>query len=320
MKIKDIFILIGFILVASASGFAIYLGMNKQGSYTTIQNIELENVLSHEVEMPDTLDFAGEIVPLQMYYVRERLERELLSNTYFHSNTILLLKRSTRWFPVMDSILNQYGIPEDFKYLAMIESNLTNAVSPSNAVGFWQFLPGTAKDFNLQVDKEVDMRYNVELETVAACKYFLKSYDKFHSWTLVAAAFNAGNARITKFMQDQKVNSYYDMLLSQETERYVFRILALKLISQAPDRYGFFIDPNRTYKPLTYQTVSVDTTVNSWADFAKSYGISYKLLKSFNPWLRSGGLKVKKGEHYEVKIPTAPFNLTHEALMQQGTN
>ena len=177
--------------------------------------------ITHDIELPDTMYFCGELVP-------ERLERELLVNSYLHSSTILLLKRTTRWFPIMEPLMEKYGLPEDFKYLAMIESSLTNAVSPSKAVGFWQFLEGTGKEYSLEINKEVDMRYNVEKETVAACKYLKASYRKFGNWTLAAAAFNCGNGRISKTQEEQRVDSYYDMLLPEETQRYVFRILALR--------------------------------------------------------------------------------------------
>ena len=186
---------------------------------------------THDIELPKSMTFCGEEVPLDLFYVRERLEREIMVNSYRHSATILLLKRTTRWFPVMEPIMEKYGLPEDFKYLSMIESDLTNAVSPSKAVGFWQFLESTGKEYGLEINKEVDMRYSVEKETVAACKYLKDSYRKFGSWTASAAAFNCGNGRITKTMEEQRVSSYYDMLLPEETQRYVFRILALKLIT-----------------------------------------------------------------------------------------
>ena len=190
--------------------------------------------LTHDIELPESMSFCGEEVPLDLFYVRERLERELLVNSYRHSANLLLLKRTTRWFPVMEPLMEKYGLPEDFKYLAMIESELTNAVSPSKAVGFWQFLESTGKEYDLEINKEVDMRYNVEKETVAACKYLKASYRKFGSWTLAAAAFNCGNGRITKTQEEQRVDSYYDMMLPEETQRYMFRILALKLITENP--------------------------------------------------------------------------------------
>ena len=279
--------------------------------------VSLEQIViqSHDIEFCDDVYFADERVPLEMFNIRERYERELLSNTYFHSNTMVLLKRSKRWFPVIEPILQKYGVPEDFKYLCMIESNLSNVVSPAGAAGFWQFMKATAQEYGLEINKEIDMRYNVELETEAACKYFLKAYERFGSWTLVAAAYNAGSSRVSKFMKEQGVTSYYDMLMAEETERYVFRILAIKTIFENPEKYGIYVSPKLSYEPYRYTTVKVDKSVESWAEFAKDHDITYKLLKVFNPWLRSNSLKVNKGEVYEIKIPKKPFNITHGHIM-----
>lgn len=267
-------------------------------------------IQSHDIEFQDDITFAGERVPLEMFNIRERYERELLSNCYFHSNTMLLLKRSKRWFPVIEPILEKYQIPDDFKYLCVIESTLTNAVSPSGAVGFWQFMESTGKDFGLEINKDVDMRYNVELETEAACKYFQKAYKTFNNWTLVAASFNAGTRRVQKFMKEQKVTSYYDLLMADETERYVFRILAIKTIFENPEQHGIYISKNLEYQPFKYKKVTIKEDIDNWADFAKEHGITYKLLKTFNPWLRSNKLRVKGNKTYEVKIPVKPFNIT----------
>ena len=273
-------------------------------------SLEQIQLRSNDIEFTEDLTFAGERVPLEMFNIRERYERELLSTCYFHSNTMLLVKRSSRWFPVIEPILKKYGIPEDFKYLCVAESTLTNAVSPAGAVGFWQFMEATGKEYGLEINKEVDMRYNVEMETEAACRYFLKSYEIYHNWTLVAASFNAGTRRLSKFLKEQKVHSYYDLLLSDETERYIFRILAFKTILSNPEKYGIYVSKNLEYQPFKYKTVIVTESVDSWADFALEHDITYKLLKIFNPWLRSKSLKVRKGEVYEIKIPTKPFNLT----------
>lgn len=279
--------------------------------------VSLEQIViqSHDIEFCDNIYFAGEKVPLEMFNIRERYERELLSNTYFHSNTMVLLKRSKRWFPVIEPILKKHGVPDDFKYLCVIESYLTNAVSPAGAVGFWQFMKGTAEEYGLEINKDVDMRYNVELETEAACRYFLKAYERFGSWTLVAAAYNAGSSRVSKFMREQGATSYYDLLMAEETERYVFRILAIKTIFENPEKYGIYVSEKLSYEPYRYEIVKVNSSVKSWAEFAKDHDITYKLLKVFNPWLRSNSLTIKKGEVYEVKIPKKPFNLTHSHVM-----
>ena len=250
--------------------------------------------ITHDVELPETMTFCGEKVPLDLFFVRERLERELMVNSYRHSATILQLKRTTRWFPVMEPIMEQYGLPEDFKYLAMIESELTNAVSPSKAVGFWQFLEETGKVYGLEINKQVDMRYNVEKETVAACKYLKDSYRKFGSWISAAAAFNCGNGRISRTMDDQRVDSYFDMLLPEETQRT--------------------IRDNGWYRPYETKTVTVVQSIPDLVDFAYRQGTNYKMLKYFNPWLRSTSLTVSPGNSYEIKIPTGDFAKTHKKM------
>lgn len=269
---------------------------------------------THDIELPDKLDFAGEQVPMHLFYVREKLERELLVNSYMHSSTLLILKRCHRWFPLIEATLKKNNIPEDFKYLAVIESGLANVVSPSKAVGFWQFLEGTAKEYGLEINNEVDMRYNVEQEGVAACTYLRKSYNKFGSWTLAAAAYNTGNGRINQFIDYQMVDSYYDMLLFEETERYVFRILAFKLICENPEKYGFRLNEDLLYQPYEYKTVTVTNTIDNLAEFAIQNGISYKLLKMFNPWLRGKSLTVKNGKSYKILIPINDFAKTHHQL------
>lgn len=269
---------------------------------------------THDIDLPESMTFCGEEVPLHLFYVRERLERELLVNSYRHASTLLMLKRTSRWFPVMEPIMAQYGLPSDFKYLAMIESELTNAVSPSKAVGFWQFLEGTGKDYGLEINKQVDMRYNVEKETAAACRYLTDSYRKFDSWTLAAAAFNGGNGRITRTIDEQRVNSYYDMRLPEETQRYVFRILALKLITEDPERYGFQIGDSGWYQPFETRSVVVSESIPNLVDFAFENGTNYKMLKYFNPWLRSNSLTISAGNSYEIKIPTGNFAKTHKPM------
>lgn len=308
-----IIFIIAVISVGVAAAFAIVLSL-RAIKIAEKRPVSLEQIAlrCNDIEFTEDVTFAGERVPLEMFNIRERYEREMLSVCYFHSNTMLLVKRSARWFPVIEPILQKYGIPEDFKYLCVAESTLTNAVSPAGAVGFWQFMEATGKEYGLEINKEIDMRYNVELETEAACRYFLKSYDIYHNWTLVAASFNAGTRRLSKFIKDQKVNSYYDLLMADETERYIFRILAFKTIFSDPERYGIYVSKDLVYQPFQYEIVIVDKSVDSWADFALEHGITYKLLKIFNPWLRSSSLKIKNDEMYEVKIPIEPFNLTAE--------
>ena len=316
-KKKYILFFIAVISVGIAAGIAIVLSL-RAIKIAEKRPVSLEQIAlrCNDIEFTDDVFFAGERVPLEMFNIRERYEREMLSTCYFHSNTMLLVKRSKRWFPVIEPILKQYGVPDDFKYLSVAESTLTNAVSPSGAVGFWQFMEATAKEYGLEKNKDIDMRYNVELETEAACRYFLKSYDIYHNWTLVAASFNAGTRRLSNFIKDQKVTSYYDLLLADETERYIFRALAFKTILENPEKYGIYVSENLVYQPFKYETVVVDKSVDSWADFAKSYGITYKLLKVFNPWLRSKSLTINDSSVYEVKIPVKPFNLTADFCIE----
>ena len=258
---------------------------------------------AHDITLPDSMTFCGESIPLDRFYVRESLEREVLVNSYLHSSTLLMLKRTTRWFPVLKPIMKKNGLPDDFIYLAMIESALTNAVSPSKAVGFWQFLESTGKEYKLEINKEVDMRYNQELETVAACKFLKDSYRRWGSWITAAAAYNCGNGRISKTIEEQRVTSYFDMILPNETERYVYRLLAFKLITEDPAKYGFHISDAGWYQPLEYKTVTVTESIPDLVDFAFEHGTNLKMLKYYNPWLRSNSLTISEGNSYKIKLP-----------------
>lgn len=254
--------------------------------------------------LPEEASFAGERIPLENWDIAEKMDRELLVNSYWHSNTLLAIKRSQRWFPVIEPILKEQGVPDDFKYLSLIESNFSNAVSPAGAVGFWQFLPETGKEFGLEINDEVDERYHVEKSTIAACKYIKQSYSKFGSWSLVAASYNMGIGGVEKQMDRQQQNDYHQLLLNEETSRYVFRIAAMKEILNNADKYGFVIRPSDLYKPLQYSTITVDDEILDFAAFAAEQGITYKDLKLYNPWLRQAFLKNKAGKMYELKIPS----------------
>ncbi|MBM3434788.1 MAG: lytic transglycosylase domain-containing protein [Bacteroidetes bacterium] len=253
--------------------------------------------------IPEVLDFAGEEVPLGNILVRENLDRELLINTYWHSSTVLSLKRAYRWFPVIVPILKENNIPEDFKFLALAESALTQVVSPKGAAGFWQFIESTGKIYDLEINKDVDERYNVEKSTQAACRYFLDSFEDYKSWSLVAAAYNAGNRRIADQVEKQKVHDYYDLYLSEETSRYLFRILALKTIYEHPVRYGFYLRIADLYQPIPVEDLKINRPVADLIKFARENKSSYKLLKEFNPWLRSDNLPNASGKTYIIKLP-----------------
>jgi hypothetical protein len=257
----------------------------------------------YSLEIPDSLNFAGERVPIENFDVRESLDRELLVNTYWQSHTLLFLKRANRYFPMIEEILEENNVPEDFKYISLIESELLHAVSPAGAVGFWQFLKGTAGDYGLEVNREIDERYNIEKATQAACEFLKDAHDKFGSWTLAAASYNSGRSALAKQIELQKADDYYDLLLNTETGRYVYRILAVKMILENPEKYGFHVEPESLYYPVPTYEVKVDTSVNDFADFAKQYSISYKVLKIFNPWLRKPYLNNNQGKTYYIKIP-----------------
>jgi hypothetical protein len=247
---------------------------------------------------------AGEQVPIENFDVLERFERELLVNVYRHSVAIMIMKRSSRFFPVIEGILNENGIPSDFKYVVVTESEFQNVTSPSGARGFWQFLKGTAEDYGLEVSDDVDERNHLEKSTLAACKHLLSLKNRFRNWTLVAAAYNMGASALSKELEYQKAQSFYDLNLSDETNRYVFRILAFKELMENPERYGFDLPRSQYYSPLAdYKIVKVDTAINSLGDFASQFGTSYRLLKVYNPWLLKRNLAKKDGKVYEIKMP-----------------
>lgn len=268
----------------------------------SVENTEKEPVVK-ENYFPAEVDFAGEKAPLNVADVRERFDRELLVNANLHATTQLIIKRANRAFPVIEPILQRYGVPDDFKYLAVIESGLVNAVSPAGARGVWQFMPETGKERGLEITDLVDERYHLEKSTEAACKYLLDAKAKFGSWTLAAASYNGGFSGVNKQITFQGVNNYYDLLLTEETSRYVFRILALKEIMKNPALYNFNLQPHELYPVLPAKTVEVTTTIPDLAVFAREQGINYKILKIHNPWLRDRSLTVKPGKTYTIEIP-----------------
>lgn len=255
------------------------------------------------LKLPENLNLAGERVPLEMPDIRERMDRELLVNTYWQSNGLLLIKRANKFFPIIEPLLEKYGLPDDFKYLCVAESALINIPSSKGAAGYWHFMPATGREYGLEVNKNVDERYNLEQSTRVAAEYLKKAKKKFGSWTLAAASYNAGRGRILQRMREQKVDNYYDLLLNTETGRYVFRILALKEIMQNPEKYGYIFDQEDLYQPIKTYDVEVTKPIPDIADFAKGYGVTYKELKNVNPWLRETKLNNKSGKRYIIKIP-----------------
>jgi len=257
----------------------------------------------YALEIPEKMDFAGERVPLEDPDIRERMDRELLVNTYWQSNGLLLFKKANKYFPIIEPILKENGLPDDFKYLAIAESALENARSPAGAAGFWQFLKSTGQEYGLEINDYVDERYNLELATKVAVEYLKDSKERFGTWTLAAAAYNAGNAGVSRQLKRQGVDGYYDLLLNDETSRYIFRILALKEIMNNPKKYGFNFREKDLYTQVPTYKVKVDTAVTDFTDFAGKFGINYKILKIHNPWLRDTYLKNASGKEYFIEIP-----------------
>ena len=253
--------------------------------------------------IPEMAVFCDEDVPLYSAEVRERLERELVVNTYWHSLTILTTKRANRWFPVIEPILLKNNIPDDFKYLCMIESTLMNLISPAGATGFWQLMKPAAQSYGLEVNEIIDERYHIEWSTEAACKYLKDAFDKYGNWTMAAASYNFGMNGIDQQIVRQKTNNYFNLVLPDETSRYVFRILAAKIICDNPMQYGFDLKNDELYKPYETYEVKIDSSIKDLAQFAIDHGINYKILKLLNPWLRESYLNNRSKKEYIIKLP-----------------
>ncbi len=269
----------------------------------TMEKKLINNYNVYALPIPEYMEFAGEAVPLSNPDIKERMDRELLVNTYWQSNMFLIIKRANKFFPEIEPLLAKYGLPDDFKYLAVAESGLLDVKSPAGAAGFWQFLKGTGREYGLEINDYVDERYNLELATKVAAEYLIKSKKRFGSWTAAAAAYNAGNAGVNKQMERQDVDDYYDLLLNSETSRYVFRILAFKEILSDPKKYGFNFRDKDLYKHIPTYRIIVNEPVEDFAQFAKENGINYKILKIHNPWLRDTYLKNASGKEYFIQIP-----------------
>lgn len=289
-------ILLAFILLSSSSE-------PKKGQQAEWRSAGLPQQIEN-IPLEKSYSFAGEALEMKNFDVRERLERELITNAYWHSNTVRLLKHAHRYFPVIEPILAKHNIPDDFKYLAVAESGLANVVSPKGATGFWQFLRDVGKEYGLEVNDEIDQRYDVEASTEAACKLLLKLKDRFGSWSMAALAYNMGGANLNDAIETQKPSVFSDLNLNDETSRYVFRIVAIKAILEKPDAFGFHFTKDELYPPFTkIKKIKVDGPVTNWSDFAKQYNLSYRLLKVYNPWIRSHALTNKAGKTYLVTVP-----------------
>jgi len=259
--------------------------------------------LTQPFNMPVQLEFAGDVVPLGNFDTRESLDKEMLVNGYWHSRTLMVLKRSKRYFEAIEPVLQKYGIPDDFKYLAMAESGFENVVSPAKAVGVWQILESTAKEYGLEVNAVVDERYDLGKSTEVACKYLLQSYKEFGSWTMAASTYNAGRNGVENQITKQKTSNYYDLLLNEETARYVFRLIAHKLITENPAEYGFHLEETDYYPLISTHEIAVDHEIENITDFATANSTNYKIIKQLNPWLRQNYLPDQPNKVYSLKIP-----------------
>jgi len=264
---------------------------------------EESNYKVYALELPDTLSFAGEKVPINSPDLRERLDRELLVNTYWQSNMMLLLKRANKYFPIIERILKEEGVPSDLKYLSVIESGLENVISPKGAKGFWQIMRTTGREYGLEVNSNVDERYHIAFSTRMAAQYLKKAKNKFGSWTLAAASYNRGMSGIRRNLNVQKVKSYFDLQLGQETSRYVFRVLAVKEIIENPLKYGYVFDDTDLYYSIPVRYHALDTAISNLTAFAEKMGINYKILKIHNPWLLQNHLNNRSRKYYEIAIP-----------------
>jgi membrane-bound lytic murein transglycosylase D len=253
--------------------------------------------------LPDNVTFAGETMPLDNFDTKESLDREVNATAYRHASTLLTIKRASRYFPEIEKILKANDIPDDFKYLACAESDLANVISPVGATGFWQIMEGTGKEYGMMISTEIDDRYNLEKSTKFACDFFHRAYEKYGSWTMAAASYNNGIKGLDEQIGIQKETNYYDLLLNEETARYIFRIVALKLIISDPAAYGFNVREKDLYKPVPFYEVSLDTSVASFEQYSRVFETNYKMLKYLNPWLRKPYLTNPKGTKYTIRIP-----------------
>ena len=292
-------------------GWLLLLGAERSDALPEGERRKTEGVTSGQlpqkvrgVDLSGPFTFAGEEIPVDNFDVKERLDQELLRNAYFHRNTIMLLKRRARYFPVIERILAEEGVPDDLKYLAVAESSLSNATSVAGAKGVWQFMSPTGKGFGLEINDEVDERYHLEKATRAACKYLKGYYNTYKDWRWVAAAYNMGGPNVNKWKAKQQAETVFDLDINSETMAYLFRIVALKTILKDPAAFGYEIAPEEYYPELNdFRTVTVTKSIANLADFAIAEGTTYRMLKVYNPWLISGSLTVSKGNSYEVKIP-----------------
>ena len=294
-----------FMVFVVVSGLAVFVSTTGYSGSNDdpVSEKERELYTVQGVVIPEEVSFAGEPMPLDLFDVKESLDRELLSNAYFHSQTIRLIRLANRYFPQIEPVLKKNLVPDDFKYLAVAESGLAQAVSPAKAVGFWQLLKGTALDYGLTVNTEVDERYHVGKSTQVACRYLIDSYKKYGNWTMTAASYNMGRRGVDRQIDRQKRENYYDLLLNEETARYLYRVVAFKMIFEDPSAYGFNLSENDFYPEIPVYSVEVDSAVADFADFAADHHTNYKVLKYLNPWLRDNKMTNSGRKKYEILLP-----------------
>jgi hypothetical protein len=293
---------LGVLLLFSA-GFVLTIFVSANNGNTLSVDNEESMTMASSWAIPENVTFAGEPMPMQNFDTRESLDRELNATAYRHGSTLLTIKRAERYFPEIEKILRENGIPDDFKYLACAESDLSNVISPAGATGFWQIMEGTGKEAGMTINREIDDRYNLAKSTKFACDYFKKAYEKYGSWTMAAASYNNGFKGLSEQVEIQKETNYYDLLLNEETARYIFRIVSLKLVISDPSAYGFMVRPEERYRPIPCKEVKVDTTVTSFEQFARHFDTNYKILKFLNPWLRKPFLTNVEGREYIIRVP-----------------
>jgi membrane-bound lytic murein transglycosylase D len=300
-------LIVGLIILGIASFQLLTSSITESKEDLNFENEFHSNYKIYALNQPEKADFAGENIPLDLIDVREKLDRELLVNTYWQSQTILFIKRTHRWFPTIEKILAEEGVPDDFKYLALIESGLEQTVSPAGATGVWQLMKDAGKEFGLEINTEVDERYNIEKSTKAACLYLKSAHEKFASWTLAAASYNMGMTGVSNQLTRQKATNYFDLVLNDETSRYLYRIMAAKIILSDPVKFGFQFRPQDLYPELKYHEIIVTHEITDLATFAFQNGINYKALKYLNPWLRDTHLANNINKEYAIKIPSEPL-------------
>lgn len=302
-----IFLIIGSFLFISSSYLNTSDNIHQQG-FNNKYNV-------YSILKPNNLTFANELVPDSSSDIWERMDKELLKNIYWQSNTLLYFKRANKYFPIIEEILAKNNIPDDFKYLALIESGFEYTVSPSGAAGFWQIMKGTAREYGLEVNYAIDERYNLKKSTEAACKYLRKAYNEFGSWTMAAASYNMGINGVRRQLQKQETNNYFNLHLNDETSRYVFRIIVIKEIMENPRKYGFVFRKSDLYSYPEVKQVRVDSTISNLYAFAKEHNINYKILKKYNPWLRISKLPDESRRVYYIDIPSESDELIFNDLI-----